>query len=138
MGLFKRKKEAREELEIEEKTISSIEAYEESISDVANTQTGEVSLEKLNVSIFTPQEYQEIKQATIHIKNGHPTVLNLKELETTEAKDALYFISGLLFAINGSHIKISKKIFLIMPKKLKESIIDEIQEKIIEDSLINN
>jgi FtsZ-interacting cell division protein YlmF len=61
----------------------------------------------------------------------------MKRLEAAEAKSALHFISGLLFSINGTHVKLSSKVFLVMPKLLKDEVVEQIQNQIIEHSLEN-
>ena len=130
MGFFKRKEKIQKEL-------STLERSNEFILDkiekdeVDNTLTGEVSIEKLNVSIFTPKYYREIKFAAVHVKSGHPTVMNMEKLSTDEAKTALHFISGLLFAVDGTHVKLSSKVFLVMPKLLKDEVIEQIQNQLV-------
>jgi cell division inhibitor SepF len=69
----------------------------------------------LEISIYEPKAYENSIEISARLRSGHPVIVNLKYLDSTEGTRLVDFICGTAFAIDGHMMRISDTIFLLSP-----------------------
>ncbi len=72
----------------------------------------------LKMIVYQPSSYSDTQNIIDNIKARKPVVINLETLEYEVAQRVLDFISGALYALNGSIFKVSKGIFVLAPSNV--------------------
>ena len=67
------------------------------------------------VVISKPDEFTKVEEIGGHLQNKRPVVVNLEGMEREEAKRIIDFLSGVIFALNGSSQKVNPHIFIFVP-----------------------
>lgn len=65
--------------------------------------------------VYQPQNFEDTQTIIDSLKGGRPVIVNLENLQIDAAQRVLDFISGAIYALDGSVRKISKGIFLLAP-----------------------
>ncbi len=78
-----------------------------------------------NVVFFYPKNYQEVQKLVDYLKQGESAILNLDGISDDEAQRMLDFVSGAVYALNGSTQRVSGNIFLLTPEGLNIMIPNE-------------
>ncbi|MDO9534551.1 MAG: cell division protein SepF [Bacillota bacterium] len=65
--------------------------------------------------VSNPHSFLESEEIGGHLKNKRPIVVNLEGMDSEEAKRTVDFLSGVIFALNGSSQKVSHQIFVFVP-----------------------
>lgn len=102
----------------EEATVASDgkeeEFYSVSTEEVANgTEMGSNKM-----ILFEPRAYSESTQITDYLKKRNTVVVNLKRVTPDQAKRIVDFLTGSLYAMNGSLQKLGGGIFLCAPNNV--------------------
>ncbi|MEG1581874.1 MAG: cell division protein SepF [Clostridia bacterium] len=71
-----------------------------------------------NVVIYYPKNYEDVQKLIDYLKQGESAVIDLAGISDPEAQRILDFISGAVYALNGSTHRISGNIFLLTPEGL--------------------
>lgn len=66
--------------------------------------------------VFQPQTYEDTQTIIDNLKAKKPIIVNLENLNIDVAQRVLDFISGAIYALDGSVRKVSKGIFLLAPR----------------------
>lgn len=83
------------------------------------------------VSIKEPLTFEDSKTVIDDIKDKKTVVLNLEMLEMDKKTQIFYFVSGGVYALNGSIQNVTKDIYVLVPEgvevdgKIKETISDK-------------
>ncbi len=70
---------------------------------------------QLKVVVVSPDTFEEARDIADHLKQKKPVVINLESVEKDIARRIVDFLSGAVYASDGSIQKISGGIFLIAP-----------------------
>ena len=70
---------------------------------------------QLKLVIMNPESFEEARDIADHLKSKKPVVINLEGVEREIARRIVDFLSGAVFALDGSIQKVSNGIFLIAP-----------------------
>ena len=70
---------------------------------------------QLKLVIMNPENFEEARDIADHLKSKKPVVINLEGVEREIARRIVDFLSGAVFALDGSIQKVSNGIFLIAP-----------------------
>ena len=70
---------------------------------------------KVRVLIYKPLSYEDTQNIIDNLKEKKSIVVNLDDLEIDVAQRILDFISGAVYALNGSIRKAARNIFVIAP-----------------------
>ena len=70
---------------------------------------------KVRVLIYKPLSYEDTQNIIDNLKEKKSIVVNLDDLDTDVAQRILDFISGAVYALNGSIRKAARNIFVIAP-----------------------
>ena len=68
--------------------------------------------------LFEPRAYSESTQITDYLKKRNTVVVNLKRVTPDQAKRIVDFLTGSLYAMNGSLQKLGGGIFLCAPNNV--------------------
>ena len=68
--------------------------------------------------LFEPRAYSESQQIADYLKKRNAVVVNLKRVTPDKAKRIIDFLSGTLYAINGTLQKLGSGIFLCTPNNV--------------------
>jgi len=71
--------------------------------------------ENYKLILSKPGGFPEVEDIAGYLKGRKPVVLNLENLDSTEARRTVDFLSGVVFALNGSSQKINGHIFVFAP-----------------------
>jgi cell division inhibitor SepF len=77
--------------------------------------TKKASSTDLEISLYEPKAYENSIEISARLRNGHPVIVNLKYLDSTEGTRLIDFVCGTAFAIDGHMTKIADTIFLLSP-----------------------
>ncbi len=70
------------------------------------------------IYLLVPEQFEQAQQVGKFLKQGVPVIVNLKELDKANAKQFIDFISGTIFALDGSLHKINHQVFLFSPSSV--------------------
>lgn len=69
-----------------------------------------------NVLVYEPSSYDDVEKLIDYLKSRQPAIINLDNASPDTAQRVLDFMSGAIYALNGSVVRISGNIFLISPE----------------------
>ena len=81
-----------------------------------------------NVIFFYPKGYADIQKLVDVLKQGESAVLNLDNISDDESQRMLDFVSGAVYALNGSTQRVSGNIFLLTPEGLNIMVPNETED----------
>lgn len=74
--------------------------------------------QQMKVVVMQPENFDEARDITNHLKERKPIVVNLEAVEKEVARRIVDFLSGAVFALDGDMQKISNGIFLLVPNNV--------------------
>ncbi len=69
----------------------------------------------MKMIVYHPVSYEDTQAIIDNLKNRKPVIVNMEELEVDSAQRILDFLSGAVYALNGTMCKISRGIFVVAP-----------------------
>lgn len=69
----------------------------------------------MKMIVYHPVSYEDTQSIIDNLKNRKPVIVNMEELELDTAQRILDFLSGAVYALNGTMCKISRGIFVVAP-----------------------
>jgi cell division inhibitor SepF len=96
---------------------------------VVNIHTGN----QFKMIVAQPNTFEDAKDICDHLKNKRPVVINLEGIEKHDAQRIIDFLSGSIYALDGSIQKVSSDIFVIAPNNVDVSgdLDEEIKNKAV-------
>ena len=82
-----------------------------------------------------PRTYNEARNVGENFRDGTPVIMNLSEMDDTDAKRLVDFAAGLVFATRGTIERITNKVFLLSPPNV--SVAAEDKQRIVEGGFFN-
>lgn len=73
---------------------------------------------QLKVMVVQPLNYNDASEIAEHLKGKKPVVVNLEKLDKATASRIFDFLSGAVFALDGSMQKVSNGIVLVVPNTM--------------------
>jgi cell division inhibitor SepF len=67
------------------------------------------------IETIHPRSYNDARRIGEQYREGVPVIMNLSELEDSDAKRIIDFAAGLVFGMRGSIERITNKVFLLSP-----------------------
>jgi cell division inhibitor SepF len=71
--------------------------------------------EQYRITTLHPRTYNEARTIGEHFRNDVPVIMNLTEMEDSDAKRLVDFAAGLIFGLHGSIERVTQKVFLLSP-----------------------
>lgn len=105
-----------EDYEYEEQEIPVVEEPRARVTPIrANQTAGELR----RINTVHPKSYNDARVIGEAFRVGTPVIINLTELEDTEAKRVIDFAAGLVFGLHGSLERVTTKVFLLSPAHIE-------------------
>jgi cell division inhibitor SepF len=67
------------------------------------------------ITTIHPRTYNEAKTIGEHFRDGVPVIMNLTDMQDSDAKRLVDFAAGLVFGLRGSIERVTSKVFLLSP-----------------------
>lgn len=87
------------------------------------------------ITTLHPRTYNEARTIGEHFRDGTPVIMNLTEMDDTDAKRLVDFAAGLIFGLRGSIERVTNKVFLLTPASVE--ITAEDRTRIAEGGFFN-
>ncbi len=100
----------------------------------ASGPTGVVA-ELSRITTLHPRTYNEARTVGENFREGTPVIMNLSEMDDSDAKRLVDFAAGLVFATRGTIERITNKVFLLSPPNV--SVAAEDKQRIAEGGFFN-
>lgn len=71
------------------------------------------------ITALHPRSYNDARLVGEHFREGTPVIMNLSEMEDSEAKRLVDFAAGLIFGLRGSIDRVTSKVFLLSPANVQ-------------------
>lgn len=71
--------------------------------------------EPYRITTLHPRTYNEARTIGEHFRENTPVIMNLTEMDDTDAKRLVDFAAGLVFGLHGSIERVTQKVFLLSP-----------------------
>ena len=91
--------------------------------------------EGYRITTLTPRTYNEARTIGENFRDGTPVIMNLTEMDDTEAKRLVDFSAGLIFGLRGSIERVTNKVFLLSPEHVEVTAEDK--ARIVEGGFFN-
>jgi cell division inhibitor SepF len=87
------------------------------------------------ITTLHPRTYNEARTVGENFRDGTPVIMNLSEMDDTDAKRLVDFAAGLVFATRGSIERVTNKVFLLSPPNV--TVAAEDKQRIAEGGFFN-
>jgi cell division inhibitor SepF len=77
------------------------------------------------ITTLHPRTYNEAKTIGLQFRGGTPVIMNLSEMDDSDAKRLVDFAAGLTFGLHGSIERVTPKVFLLSPKNITVTAADK-------------
>lgn len=81
--------------------------------------------EPYRITTLQPRTYNEARTIGEHFREGVPVIINLTEMDDSDAKRLVDFCAGLIFGLHGSIERVTNKVFLLSPSNVEVSEADK-------------
>lgn len=78
-----------------------------------------ISGSKSQIALFEPRIFSDAKEAAKQLISGQAVILNFERIDDSQTKRIVDFLSGTLFAIDGSIEEVGTQIFLCTPNSFE-------------------
>ena len=113
-------------------TVSNIEEHRRSTRSSAPSES---SSDLYRIETVTPRTYNDARTVGEHYRSGVPVIMNLSEIDESDAKRLVDFAAGLVFAVHGSINRVTAKVFLLSPANVE--VTDEDRQRIAAGGFYN-
>ena len=93
------------------------------------------SAEITRIETVHPRSYNDARRIGEEYREGVPVIMNLSELDDSDAKRIVDFAAGLVFGLRGSIERVTNKVFLLSPPNV--DVGDEARAQIAQDPFFN-
>ena len=87
------------------------------------------------ITTLHPRTYNEARTIGEHFRDGTPVIMNLTEMDDTDAKRLVDFAAGLSFGLRGRIERVTNKVFLLSPEHVEVTAEDK--ARIAENGFFN-
>jgi cell division inhibitor SepF len=77
--------------------------------------TREAVVDSYRITTLHPRNYNDARTVGEYYRDGTPVIMNLTDMEDTDAKRLVDFAAGLVFAMHGTIERVTAKVFLLSP-----------------------
>jgi cell division inhibitor SepF len=81
--------------------------------------------EPYRITTLHPRTYNEAKAIGENFREGTPVIMNLTEMDDSDAKRLVDFSAGLVFGLRGSIERVTSKVFLLSPANVNVTAEDK-------------
>jgi cell division inhibitor SepF len=76
-------------------------------------------LDAYRITTVHPRNYNEARIIGEHFRDGTPVIMNLTDMDDSDAKRLVDFSAGLVFGRHGSIERVTQKVFLLTPDNVE-------------------
>ncbi len=87
------------------------------------------------ITTLHPRTYNEARVIGENFRDGVPVIMNLSEMDDTDAKRLVDFAAGLVFSVRGTIERVTNKVFLLSPPNV--TVAAEDKQRIAESGFFN-
>ncbi|CAN5335695.1 cell division protein SepF [soil metagenome] len=87
------------------------------------------------ITTLHPRTYNEARTIGENFRDGTPVIMNLSEMDDSDAKRLVDFSAGLVFAARGTIERVTNKVFLLSPPNV--TVAAEDKQRIAEGGFFN-
>ncbi|WP_299057655.1 cell division protein SepF [uncultured Nocardioides sp.] len=87
------------------------------------------------ITTLHPRTYNEARTVGENFRDGTPVIMNLSEMDDSDAKRLVDFAAGLTFATRGTIERVTNKVFLLSPPNV--TVAAEDKQRIVEGGFFN-
>jgi cell division inhibitor SepF len=91
--------------------------------------------EGYRITTLHPHSYNDARAIGEHFRMGTPVIMNLTEMDDTDAKRLVDFAAGLIFGLHGRIERVTNKVFLLSPEHVEVTAEDK--ARIVEGGFFN-
>lgn len=93
-----------------------------------------VGASDMKIITLHPRSYNDARRIGEDYRSGTPVIMNLTDLEDTDAKRIVDFAAGLVFGLRGSIERVTNKVFLLSPANV--DVTEEARAQLAQDGLV--
>lgn len=83
--------------------------------DLTASESGRTSESDYRITTLHPRTYNDARAIGEAFREGTPVIMNLTEMDDTDAKRIVDFAAGLVFGRRGTIERVTQKVFLLSP-----------------------
>ncbi|MFN2518778.1 MAG: cell division protein SepF [Jatrophihabitantaceae bacterium] len=83
------------------------------------------SVSAYRITTLHPRTYNEARTIGEHFREGVPVIMNLTEMDDSDAKRLVDFAAGLSFGLRGRIERVTNKVFLLSPANVEVTAEDK-------------
>lgn len=87
------------------------------------------------ITTLHPRTYNEARTIGENFREGVPVIMNLSDMDDSDAKRLVDFAAGLVFGVRGTIERVTNKVFLLSPPNV--SVAAEDKQRIAEGGFFN-
>jgi cell division inhibitor SepF len=87
------------------------------------------------ITTIHPRTYNEAKQIGESFRSGTPVIMNLSDMDDSDAKRLVDFAAGLVFGLHGTIERVTAKVFLLSPANV--TVTAEAKARMAESGFFN-
>ena len=72
-----------------------------------------------------PRNYNEARTVGEHFRDGVPVIMNLTDMDDSDAKRLVDFAAGLIFGLRGTIERVTSRVFLLSPRNVNVTAEDK-------------
>lgn len=72
-------------------------------------------LDSYKITTLHPRNYNDARTVGEYFREGTPVIMNLTDMEDSDAKRLVDFAAGLVFGLHGTIERVTAKVFLLSP-----------------------
>ena len=91
--------------------------------------------EGYRITTLHPHSYNDAKSIGENFRTGTPVIMNLTEMDDSDAKRLVDFAAGLTFGLHGRIERVTNKVFLLSPEHVEVTAED--RARIVEGGFFN-
>ena len=77
------------------------------------------AIDPYRITTMHPRTYNEARTIGEHFREGIPVIMNLTDMDDSDAKRLVDFSAGLVFGMHGSIERVTNKVFLLTPANVE-------------------
>ena len=77
------------------------------------------AVDAYRITTMHPRTYNEARTIGEHFREGIPVIMNLTDMDDSDAKRLVDFSAGLVFGLHGSIERVTNKVFLLTPANVE-------------------
>jgi len=88
-------------------------------------QSASYAAQLARITTLHPRTYNEARAIGEHFRDGTPVIMNLTEMDDSDAKRLVDFAAGLTFGLRGSIDRVTNRVFLLSPQNVNVTAEDK-------------